>query len=289
MDSRTFRQGFDHLQAWANQHGHSRVSQKTVVAGGFALGRWAAECRTAWRREALCAQQIGDLESLPGWIWDPRAAQFNLGLRHLQVWVRKHGHARVPGQERSDDGFRLGAWVNSRRNDHRIGRLSPARTVELEKLPGWVWNPTAHQFEQGIDHLQMWVREHGHTRVPQAEVCGDGFALGWWVTSRRADKRRGELIPDRIARLDALPGWGWEVFDDQFRDGYVRLVRWTKRRGHARIPRDLVLSSGFRLGDWVHNRRAEYRRGTLLPERIAQLERVPGWAWNARHERSVNL
>ena len=41
------------------------------------------------------------------------------------------------------------------------------------------------------------------------------------------------------------------------------------------------LINGFDLGTWVAIRRQQYSKHRLSLERIRELERIPGWAWNA--------
>ena len=54
-----------------------------------------------------------------------------------------------------------------------------------------------------------------------------------------------------------------------------------KRNGHGRVPQQWR-EDDYRLGEWVINQRAQFQRGTLDPERRAQLEAVPGWTWDTR-------
>lgn len=35
------------------------------------------------------------------------------------------------------------------------------------------------------------------------------------------------------------------------------------------------------LGPWVSKTRSHYRKGSLLPHRIRELEDIPGWSWEA--------
>lgn len=74
---------------------------------------------------------------------------------------------------------------------------------------------------------------------------------------------------------------------DSWGHGLSRLTAWTEEHGHARVPQRFVEPDGFRLGKWVHNARSAYRARsrTMTDERIAVLERLPGWTWKARRSR----
>ncbi|UOG23821.1 helicase associated domain-containing protein (plasmid) [Gordonia amicalis] len=62
----------------------------------------------------------------------------------------------------------------------------------------------------------------------------------------------------------------------------AHLHRYAAEHCSSSPPRNATID-GFAIGQWVVNRRAEYRRGRLSPERIARLETgFPGWVWNVR-------
>jgi hypothetical protein len=44
--------------------------------------------------------------------WDPKADQWEEGVRQLFRYVEHHGHARIPGSD-TVDGYKLGVWVNT--------------------------------------------------------------------------------------------------------------------------------------------------------------------------------
>ncbi len=63
---------------------------------------------------------------------------------------------------------------------------------------------------------------------------------------------------------------------------YVQcLLEYVAREGHARVPTSHQ-EGNFRLGMWVGSCRSRRRLGFLTAERVRFLERLPGWAWNAR-------
>ena len=57
--------------------------------------------------------------------------------------------------------------------------------------------------------LELFVKEHGHCRVPQGNKTDDDYRLGVWVSNQRRKKHKME--PDRRQRLEALSGWVWKV------------------------------------------------------------------------------
>jgi superfamily II DNA or RNA helicase len=131
--------------------------------------------------------------------------------------------------------------------------------------------------------LQGFVARHGHARVPQAHV-ESGVTLGMWAGTQRKEFTTGRLAHERIALLEALPGWTWDPFGDQWTHGFAALEKFVEREGHARVPAHHQ-ESGERLGGWVAGQRKAYFARRLSPERSVRLASLPGWTWDAYAEK----
>src|SRR5262249_21180745 len=100
--------------------------------------------------------------------------------------------------------------------------------------------------------LETYVKEHGHCRIVRPYKTDDGYNLGTWVSSQRTHKET--MDPDRRQRLEALPGWSWDVWSDQWEEGFSHLKAFADREGHCRVPRGYK-PEGYRLGYWVSTQR----------------------------------
>src|ERR1035438_10702887 len=135
-------------------------------------------------------------------------AQWEEGFFRLKQFSERNGHCRVPYRYRTDDGYRLGSWVNNQRTAKNT--MKPDRRQRLEALPGWAWDTRSEQWEEGFFHLEQFSEREGHCRVPTFYKCDASFRLGSWVSRQRRSK--GKMKPDRRKRLGALPGWVWKVY-----------------------------------------------------------------------------
>ena len=277
----SFEQGIGHLQAYMARTGHATVPYAIVDETGFPLGTWANSRRLEHNAGRLSADRVTRLEGFSGWSWDPRQDWFDEGIAELQRYVQEHGTAWVPYVFSTDDGYPLGSWVNSRRIDYRVGQLRPQRRAALEAFPGWTWDAFGDQFSEGVSYLQTFADREGHARVPGGYTETD-FPLGRWVTKRRSDRRAGRMSPDRVALLEAIPGWTWDPLVDQFEEGIDHLRRFVERTGSANPRRAFVDEDGFLLGAWANKRRHAYRKGRLPADQAPRLEAFPGWAWEPR-------
>jgi len=223
--------------------------------------------------------RIADPNTL-GTVLGSRDAGYRIGMDHLRAYIAREDHANVPRKHVTDDGFKLGVWVNSRRSDRTVGRLLTARIAELDAL-GMVWGIHNAKYRIGVDHLRAYIAREGHANVPQRSVTDDGFTLGKWVDNRRIDRRVGCLSTARIAELDALGMvWGFTL-DAGYRIGVDHLRAYVAREGHANVPQKSVTDDGFTLGKWVSIRRRDHKIGRLSTVRIAELDAL-GMVWDPR-------
>jgi superfamily II DNA or RNA helicase len=204
-------------------------------------------------------------------------ASWELGFGRLEEYVDRHGHARV-AQSYTIDGYKLGTWVNTQRSLHDKGTLDVDRQRRLKEMPGWVWEPHAYKWGEGFSRLQRYVEEHGHARVP-AHYLVDGYRLGKWVHNQRTSFDKGHLNADRQRKLEDLPGWTWDLWADQWEEGFSRLQHYIDHQNNARVPRSYTVD-GYRLGIWVQGQQTGYAEGRLDAERQRRLEDLPGWTWD---------
>lgn len=267
------------LERFADEHGHARVPAKHVSRDGFKLGVWVNSQRTNHQKGQLDTERGKRLEQVLGWTWDIRRDVWEDGFRQLKTFVERHGHSRVRQKHQSEDGFKLGVWVNSQRTKYAKNQLDPERACRLEATPGWTWDPRSDEWEDGLRRLRRFADEHGHSRVPYDFVTRDGFGLGVWASAQR--QQLGRLAADRKRRLEELPDWRWEV-EDAWKVGFEHLQEFIDEHGHSRVPGGFSNQDGHGLGDWVKNQRRAYERGDLDPDRATQLSDLPGWVWSVR-------
>ena len=212
---RLFDTGIAHLHRYVTVDGTSSPPRDATI-DGFAIGQWVVNRRAQYRRGELSAERIRRIETeFADWVWNVREAMFDVGMAHLRRYVTVHGTSNA-GEGDVVDGFEIGTWVASRRADYRRGRLAAERIARLEsEFPDWQWLPQdeafAAAFETGLSHLRRYVAAHGTSQVPQRDVI-DGFPIGIWLATRRADYRKGRLSAERIRRIETeFPDWRWTV------------------------------------------------------------------------------
>lgn len=157
---------------------------------------------------------------------------------------------------------------------------------------------------EGVIRRRTWDEQLGayvrfldqHNRMPSQHADEPGErVLFYWLRNQRSSLRNGLLLPERISRLNqALPDWS-NVAPGGFRTSSGGRNSWTCRleqlsqhwRRYGKNP--TIGSSGppeeRALGKWLAAQRYALKKGTLLPERMAHLDRlVPGWRRQDREQ-----
>ncbi len=277
VSSEQWEIGFHHLEEFAIREGHSRVPNQFKTSDGYALGIWAGGQRN--KRKNIPVEQKERLEALPGWSWDLLTYAWEEGFSHLQDFLIRERHSKVPTAYVTEDGYKLGQWTSVQRKTRH--KMAPDRQERLSSLAGWSWNAIDDNWEAGFANLQEYARQEGHTKVPQDYETEKEFPLGQWVSVQRRIKSKNTIPTDRIERLEALPGWVWNRVAIKWDDGYRHLKEFIARENHCKVPATFKTENGYRLGTWVFNQRKLADKGKLSPERIALLNEI-NFIWSSK-------
>ena len=259
-----WEEGFRCLEIYRQREGHCRVPDNHREQS-YRLGSWVSNQRQD--KDTMspdCRQRLDAL----GFVWNVLTVQWEEGFRCLEIYRQRERHCRVP-QLHHEQGYRLGRWVNTQRQDKDT--MLPDRRQRLDTLD-FVWDPHAASWEEGFRFLEIYRERERHCRVPKLNR-EQGYRLGQWVDVQRT--AQDTLLPERRQRLDAL-GFVWDPFAAQWEEGFHFLEIYRQREGHCRVPYSYCdPASGFRLGGWVRKQRA---KDTILPERRQRLDTL-GFVW----------
>ena len=275
-----WEEGFRHLEEYIESHGNALTPLKYTSDDSHQLGGWVNTQRVAHGKGTLPPHREQRLRELPGWSWSAKDSLWEEGFSRLLRYLEVHRHVNVPQKYADADGYQLGSWVTVQRVARNARRLKPERESRLSALPGWTWDPRAKNWDEEYAHLLRYVETFHDAAVPQAYFDDTGYHLGDWT--RRQRNSKGTLNPDRIRKLEDLPGWTWVTsYADDWEESFHQLLHYVERHGDARVPSGHIVD-GCRLGVWVAKQRIKRRKGTLDADRERRLQEVPGWMWDVR-------
>lgn len=206
-------------------------------------------------------------KSTPAWDWW-------YGL--LQSYIDEFATSRIM-EGQTHRGHHLARWVQAQRTSFNTKRITSERIEKLESLVGWTWNPFEDFWNDHFETLQKLTAKSGNPNIPKRTVF-QGKSIGMWCQNQRTAYKSGELLPERIALLNSLSGWSWNILEDNWQSAYEKLERFLQEfDGQYPIAREIY--EGFMLGSWVARQRTQRTSKWMTQDRRNLLEALPNWSW----------
>lgn len=225
VQSLSWERRYNQLVEFYREHGHSRVPANHPNG----LGVFVRNCRREYRRfeqgepSTLTVDRLNKLFAVD-FVWSKsREESWESRYRQLQDFFQEHGHSNVP--EHYPQNPALGKWcMNQRTYYNRLCRgemssLTEERIHLLEDV-GFVWHHWQHKFDQMLNRLSDFYREHGHVRIPTSDTNNED--LRYWITFQRYSYHQRQrdleyrgvssvsLTKERIQAIEsAIPDFSW--------------------------------------------------------------------------------
>lgn len=188
--------------------------------------------------------------------WDERFGE-------LAAYKDRFGDCDVP--TRWQENRRLATWVVGQRQARKLGELSNEKIQRLDQI-GFPWNPLDTLWDEYLEKLAAFRREHGHSNPSQ--LLKEHKGLGAWVTKQRLLRADGLLSAERIAQLDALD-MVWSPRDKAWQNMFSKLTQYHAEHGHCNVSRGD--EGQHRLAQWLTAQRRLRDNGKLNDERVKLL------------------
>jgi hypothetical protein len=129
-------------------------------------------------------------------------------------------------------------------------------------------------WEKSCRDLLAYREKHGHCNVPTGD--SSCVQLGRWVAAQRHKRRRGDLSPEEIERLDEAQ-FEWDPTENAWATMFGRLKAYASQRGDCNLPEHYPEDQ--KLANWVHSQRHKRRKGVLPEDREKKLSSI-GFCWS---------
>jgi hypothetical protein len=266
---------YELLKVAVDESGDIAYTRSFKTSNGVSLSSWILNQRQT--KDSLSEERYRKLESLPYWRWDANEYAWDKGFSQLKKYRATNDDCLVPDKFIDEDGFRLGQWVSMQRGKNNKNDLAMDKVIALESIVGWTWDPIETSWQDTYKALVNYVGEKGFDAISQKIITNDGIKIGTWIGTQRANREK--LPQNKIAALEAIPGWKWSGVEDLWSLRFAELQSYSKNNDVSKIPFKFISQSGFKLGSWVTTQRAS--KHSLSPEKIKKLESISGWVWNS--------
>jgi superfamily II DNA or RNA helicase len=226
--------------------------------------------------DLITDEQIHLLDAL-GFHWDARydrASEYWLkGLEQLKKFREQHGHCNLSKVDKCDDSLK--AWASYQRARIAQGKIDPDQKAQLDALEfSSTRDAVDYDWQQKYERLKQYHAANGNSDVPNR--WPEDVKLASWVSQQRQRRKNNQLSQDGVSLLDELK-FTWHFRErGSWEDRLTELIQFKAKNGHFEVP--LNCTEVPKLGRFVRNMRAKLNNGTLLPDRIAQLDAI-GFNW----------
>ena len=184
-------------------YGNIKIPAKYVTSDGIKLGNWLKKQKELYGRNRLSKDRIILLEKL-GISWNYLEDLWNKNYAYLKNYYDEIGNIDMPEYFITDDGFKLGSWLEQQRVAYKAGFLSRRRKFLLNEL-GIKWNPRSDKWDDNYYMLEEYYNIYKNINVPAGYVTNSGVRLGSWLASQRhAYKNNSKITLDHIMLLNDL-------------------------------------------------------------------------------------
>jgi hypothetical protein len=175
---------------------------------------------------------------------------------------------------------KMAMWLSNQRESKKHGTLPADRIAILEAIPGWSWGiiRCVRVYEEVVAKFCA-LRERLGRDPSLGSHNSTEKQMANWMKHQRSRKKNGTLPADRIAILEAIPGWSWGIFcASVYEKAVTKFCAMRERLG--RNPRKSSQDpTEKKMATWTDTQRQRKNNGTLPADRIAILEAIPGWRW----------
>ena len=246
-------------------------------------GNWQNTQRQSYKKKELymTTERISVLESTKGWKWDEDDS-WELNRLHWLSQFQKLG--RKPSDTSNTlEEKRAGQWQSDQRKSYikKESRMTVERIAALNATPGWKWE----EDDKWGPNRRNWITQYqklGRTPSQIGKTIAEKQAGRWQVTQRvNYKKKESCMTSERIAILDATPGWKWEEEDSWEPNRLHWIVQYHKLG--KKPSEDSKDSDEKKAGIWQAVQRREYKskKVWMTADRIATLNATKGWAWES--------
>jgi hypothetical protein len=256
-------------------------SHATINADEKRAGDWQNKQRNDYKqkKEGMTPERIAILEATEGWQWE---YEDQWEPNHIN-WITQYnklGSKPIATSAHADEK-RAGIWQSRQRVLYKENSplISADRIALLEATKGWTW---------GIDdewetHRLEWIYQLKKLgKAPSdTDKNADEKRAGQWQGKQRQDykKKEARMTAARIAALESIDGWEWEVKDtwESSRLAWAALYQKLGKNPSGGAS-DINEKQAHK---WQTHQRDDYKKKEpcMTAERIKALEATVGWKW----------
>lgn len=274
---------YNHAKMYFETYGDLDVKRHYVCDDGFRLGNWITNMRNTYNNSSGVTPERVEMLDKIGMMWSKNNALWERNFAEAERYYRKNGHLHVPVAYVTENGVKLGTWVNKLKKqitgDPKYGAKLTEEQVERLNSIGMDWDDKyTAQWKQAYKAACEYYKEHGNTDIPVAYETSDGILLGRWIRRQRTNAKLTDEQRKQLCRIGMIWNTGdpWEI-------RYSLAQKYYKEHGDLEVPPQYKAGDDIWLGKWVQVQRQLYKQGKLDRDKYRRLDAI-GMRWLSVNE-----
>ena len=270
-----WQRGYEAACQYHRTHGNLNVPSGYATEDGFRLGSWLKRQRT----NVLTGAQKEKLDML-GMVWekeDPWEKRYEL----LKKYQTTHGDINTIPADYVSDGVWLGKWVSEQKAKLAGNALNKEQMERLQALGLKPQGTRDLQWERSYAQAKAYYTRQDGRQTTAGPAQPEQASLQLWIKNQIRKERTGRLEPEKMQKLEALGIVPAE--EDAWEKGYRYAADYARQHGNLNASVTYVCADGFRLGNWLSNRRNDHNHPNgyhrMSREQTAALEAL-GMIWD---------
>jgi len=195
---RTLREKLGRNPRW---HSRNQTEKKMAI--------WMGNQRKSKKHGTLTADRVTILEAIPGWSWSTRRVRGYEEAVAEFCALRKRLERNPDYCSHDLTEKRIAMWAYRQRYSKKNGTLPPDCVAILEAIPGWSWGIfRVRVYEEAVAEFCAMRERLGRNPIYNSHDLTEK-KMAVWISTQRQSKNNGTLPADRVAMLQAIPGWSW--------------------------------------------------------------------------------
>ena len=267
---------------------------KDYDENGVALGVWINHQRRGKKNNTLLPEKENLLLQI-GMRFDNKKNTMSWKEMYAlaKVYYETYGNLEIPsefktfnGKDYDKNGFALGVWIVTQRQNKKKGTLSHERKEMLLQI-GMRFDNKNLSWEEMYALAKVYYETYGNLEIPQSfktfngkDYDENGYALGNWISKQRISKKKGTLSHEREEMLLQI-GMRFDSKNLSWEEWYALAKVYYETYGNLEIPRNFKTfngkdydKNGYALGVWIVTQRKSKKKGFLLQEREEMLLQI---------------
>ena len=295
--------GFAALQKHHALNGTVRVQDNFEDVNGFNLGQWVRTRRRDYKRGLLSDDRIDKLESFPDWSWGIQNDAWQQNYDNLMLRLKTRSILEIERSRRVSSesiDYKLAFWIVAQKSKYlahlshstmamkRANPLTSEQIMSLERIEGWSWDRNADAWKSHLNAIKDFLINHQFEDI-KPTTQHNGLNLGRWLSKQRGYFKAGRLDSSKVKVLQDI---GFTLLENSrgtrsnvsleslWERGFNELLVYENANGHSN-PSQSESIDEFPIGIWVSKQRTAYKKKKMDAGRIARLEALKGWKWDA--------